>query len=106
MNTTEKVKIILGEINPETRHDNKVAAENYNELLRQMKETAFLDYYHPIRSDRKIIGPFIVLFKRLMRRLLKNIFLPLIDRQNKFNALTIAVLESCADAGDETRGGL
>jgi len=55
---------------------------------------ATLQYYIPLRSDRKIIGRPIVFFKRAIRRVLKYLFTHMIDKQNTINAQTYAAINT------------
>ena len=52
-----------------------------------------LDYYQNLKSDRKVIGRFIIFFKKIVRRILNYLFLPIIDKQNSINARMAAALE-------------
>ena len=45
-----------------------------------------IHYYHPIYSYKKFIGPCIVTIKKLFRKLMKSVLLPVIMEQNEFNA--------------------
>ena len=45
-------------------------------------------YYRPLASHRKIMGRFIVFFKKVVRKILKHLLLPIVEDQNRFNAST------------------
>ncbi|MDR1961149.1 MAG: hypothetical protein LBQ16_02570, partial [Gracilibacteraceae bacterium] len=53
-----------------------------------------LSYYYPIYSNRRFIGSLIVLFKRICRRLLKFLIVPIVDSQNSINANVVSVLDA------------
>ena len=96
MNTLDDVYKILHELNP-----GGFNADEYGRLREELVKNAVLDYYIPLRSDRKVIGPVIVLFKRIVRRLLSNLLLPLVRQQNTFNAHVIQALDSICHTGKE-----
>ena len=49
-----------------------------------------------ISSHRKITGPFIVAFKKLLFPLIRVLLKDLIEQQREFNATSIALLADCA----------
>ena len=66
----------------------------YLRINSELRANAVLDYYYPLHSNRKIIGRLIVLFRRIVRRLLRFLFLPILEQQSAFNVQTIAMLEA------------
>ena len=97
MNTLDEVQGILHEINTGVPLGDNPAdgfdEDEYNRLREELTKHAVLKYYVPLYSDRKVIGPLIVLFKKIIRRLSKNLIFPLIEQQNEFNALMIRSLD-------------
>ena len=119
MRTLEEVQKIIGELDggcPESNNSQPSTDEIVASLLDRpvpvsvqeqsdnssaSHNNAGLEYYLPLRSDRKIIGRWIVFFKRVVRRVLKFLFIPIVDRQNAINshtASTIGELNNRIDA--------
>jgi len=63
-------------------------------LDRQMGEPYIIDFYPPLLSNRKVVGGFIVFFKETLRRALKYLFLPVVNKQNIINMQMAAELEA------------
>jgi len=63
-------------------------------LDRQMGEPYIIDFYPPLQSNRKVVGRFIVFFKGALRRALKYLFLPVVNKQNIINKQMAAELEA------------
>jgi len=68
---------------------------------RELAESSNLTYYNQIHSNRSIIGRLIVLYRRIVRRLLRFLFLPILERQSIYNAQTAALLDAhCMQLND------
>ena len=109
MNTLDEVKKIVGELDREPLEMYDASGEKSTDeilsalLNRPVQERSSgasgaglgdtrLEYYIPLRSDRKVIGGIITFFKRVVRRILKYLFLPVVDKQNKINAQIAAAV--------------
>lgn len=57
--------------------------------------------YNKITSHRRLIGPLIVLFKKLFYPVVQALFKDFIRQQKEFNAATIALLADLSNDGEE-----
>jgi len=67
--------------------------DGYSLIHEELLKNATNVYYTPIHSNRKLIGGLILLFKKVVRRILKGLLQPMIDRQNAFNTFVIHALD-------------
>ena len=98
MRTYDEVNKILMETGSETSDDDGSPSQRSTDeivsivLKRPMHDqngrivSPGLEYYQPLKSDRKIVGRLIVFFKRIVRKILKYLFLPIVEKQNAINA--------------------
>jgi len=114
MSTRDKVDGILREIGTDASStDSMKSGKNVNEIVSKlldrpvnsgvgtqdglvfshMQQNAKMEYYKPLQSNRKFIGYWIVLIKRVFRKLLANIFIPAFESQSNFNADTVSMLD-------------
>jgi hypothetical protein len=61
---------------------------------KELAENSGLTYYNQIHSSRRIFGRFITLYRRVIRRFLRYLFLPVLDKQSRHNAQTAALLDA------------
>jgi len=102
MNTLDEVKDILHEINPGGGGSvGDLNDDEYNRLRGELLRCAVLEYYMPLQADvqpgvhpdGKKTGGLVLLYKRVVRRLLRFLLLPLIRQQSEFNAQMIQALD-------------
>ena len=67
---------------------------NQIDLLRRQK----INYYHKLSSDRKIISLVVIFIKRIIRKLLGFLFIPVIEEINEYNERLLDVLD-CQRSG-------
>ena len=78
---------------------NLCSDSNQDQLLKIEDELAYLKAYpfvaayRPLKSNRGILGPVIILYKKIMRKLLKFYFEPIIADQNEYNSHVSYTLE-------------
>lgn len=60
-------------------------AARLNKFLTTMERQSELNLYFTVRSHRKWLGSFIIFAKRLVRKLLKWLFEPLLEQQSNWN---------------------
>jgi O-antigen chain-terminating methyltransferase len=105
LNTEEVVKILLGENKTFSKIEDKVIASNISnlsefdmeELLRwknKNNDKYEITSYWAITSHRKYIGKFLVLGKKIVRKLLKWYVNPIIEQQNEFNGSVTASINA------------
>ena len=56
----------------------------------------------PITSHRKIIGPIIVFFKKVVRKCLRWYINPIVDKQRSFNGAAVRVIGNIKGTQDKT----
>ena len=100
MRTYDEVNKILLEIGSDTFNISGItpgrSTEDIVSILLNIPlfEQQRLEYYNPIRSDRKIIGRAIVFFKRVVRKVLTFLVLPIVHKQNAINAQMSAEIKA------------
>lgn len=91
-NINEVVEKILGHRSNFENTSAEQAAQDGNARIANLRNRSTVVYGHEIRSDKKVIGKFIVLVRRLFRKIMCPIIQPLLDDQNAFNAAVVEEL--------------
>lgn len=69
--------------------------------LCQAKESSWLDIYFPVQAHKRYFRGAVIFFKKAIRKLIKIFLgwfiLPLLDRQNRFNASILQAAQAMQD---------
>ena len=99
LSTQEVMKILLGKANNE---ENKIKSSNFisfdmDEFLKWKEmnnEKYMVKINYPIVSHKKVIGKFIIFWKKIIRRFLRWLIYPIVTEQNEFNASVTASINA------------
>lgn len=99
LSTQEVMEILLGKVNNEER---KFKSSNFvsfdmDELLKWKEmnnEKYMVKINYPIVSHKKVIGKFIIFWKKIIRRFLRWLIYPIVTEQNEFNASVTASINA------------
>ncbi|MCL2080449.1 MAG: hypothetical protein FWH17_11615 [Oscillospiraceae bacterium] len=74
--------------------------KNLPDILRNMmllRELYKIEYYRPLRSNRKVIGRFLIFVRRILRKLNRFYAEPMATDQTNFNSRVLQVLDLYKD---------
>ena len=99
LSTQEVMEILLGKANNE---ENKIKSSNFisfdmDEFLKWKEmnnEKYMVKINYPIVSHKKVIGKFIIFWKKIIRRFLRWLIYPIVTEQNEFNASVTASINA------------
>lgn len=99
LSTQEVMEILLGKANNEEK---KIKSSNFvsfdmDEFLKWKElnnEKYMVKINHPITSHKKVIGKFIIFWKKIIRRFLRWLIHPIVTEQNEFNASVTASINA------------
>lgn len=75
--------------------------------LRELRDKSTLDLNKiPVRSHHKILGPFIKLFKRLVRKSTWYLLDDLVAQQNEYNVQVLKTISQLADENEQLKAKL
>lgn len=101
--SAQQVVGILLDRRPEDGPGGAVSSSGYDlDDLSRWKERVNqlyqVHYYRVIHSHRKVLGPVIIFFKKVIRKILKFLFEPMLEEQNEFNGAATASINALYNA--------
>lgn len=90
LNGAESDKVESNKLEYIDKQEYDILLKNMFNHIRALNDNYYLNPYRPIYSDKKVLGPFIVFVKKVIRKLIKFFLgwyiFPIIDTQNTFNS--------------------
>ena len=94
---SERANSVFASFPPETR----ALFVTIEKQLRQAKESSWLDIYFPVQAHKRYFRGAAVFLKKAIRKLIKIFLgwfiLPLLNRQNRFNASVLQAAQAMQD---------
>ena len=72
----------------------KLDIETLSSCTNNNNQLYYVNYYYPLRSNRRIIAKLLIFLRKIIRKIIKFLFDPILDRQNRFNGSVTASINA------------